>query len=82
MPTESQLRDTALRLRVRERIENGRLPAMAPSWIAGGYGAGRVCAACDEPITSTQVEYEVNQERGEQIVWQTRRFGNAGLHQE
>jgi hypothetical protein len=79
MPTESQLRDTALRLRVRERIENGRLPAMVPSWIAGGYGAGSVCAACDEPITSTQVEYEVNDERdgsrlsfhlGCHVVWQ------------
>jgi hypothetical protein len=79
MPTESQLRDTALRLRVRERIENGRLPMIVPSQIAGGYGSGRVCAACDDPITSSQVEYEVNDERngnrlsfhlGCHVVWQ------------
>jgi hypothetical protein len=79
MPTEWPARDSALRLRVRELIENGRLPPMVPSQIAGGYGSGRVCAACDHPITSCQVEYEVNDERngsrlsfhlGCHVMWQ------------
>jgi len=79
MPGESQVRATTLRLRVRERIENGRLPAMAAQQIACGYGSGRACAACDEPITSAQVEYEVADERygsklsfhlGCHLVWQ------------
>ncbi len=79
MPTESQVRGTALRLRVRERIENGQLPAVAAKQIARGYGSGRVCAACDEAIASAQVEYEVNDERdgsrlsfhlGCHLVWQ------------
>jgi hypothetical protein len=59
MPTESQLQDTALRSRIRERVEKGLLPVMVPKQIHGGYGAGDVCVACDLPITRTQVEYEV-----------------------
>jgi hypothetical protein len=59
MPTESQLRDTALRLRVRELLQNGRLPAMLPKEIYAGYGEGNECLVCGQPITATQVEYEV-----------------------
>jgi hypothetical protein len=78
MPTESQSRDSELRLRVRQRIENGQLPVVSKQ-IAGGYGSGRVCVACDEPITSAQVEYEIRDERGDSqlcfhlgchVVWQ------------
>ena len=60
MPTESQLRDAGLRLRIRERIEDGRLPAMIPKAILAGYGEGNLCLACDQPITPTQIEYEVD----------------------
>jgi len=79
MPTESQLQDAALRLRVRERIENGLLAVMVPETIIGGYGSGHVCVACDQPITSDQFEYEVNDYRdgkrlsfhlGCQVAWQ------------
>jgi hypothetical protein len=79
MPTESQLRDTALRLRIRELLEKGLLPAMVPKEIHGGYGAGNACVACDQPITSTQVEYEVLEPQtgsclhfhlGCHVVWQ------------
>ena len=41
MPTESQSRDTALRLRVRQRIANGQLPVMVSKQLAGGYGSGQ-----------------------------------------
>jgi hypothetical protein len=40
MPTESQLRDTALRLRVRHLIDNAQLPVMLPGQISAGYGSG------------------------------------------
>jgi hypothetical protein len=63
MPTESLLRDTALRLRVRQLIENGELPVMVPEQIDAGYGSGRACVACSRPITSTQVEYEIEDYR-------------------
>jgi hypothetical protein len=63
MPSESQSRDTALRLRVRELIENGELPVMVPEQIEAGYGSGRACVACDRPITSSQVEYEIEDSR-------------------
>lgn len=79
MPTESQLRDEALRLRVRKLIEVGRLPVTVPQQIYAGYGSNRTCAACDKPITNTQVEYDVNDERsgeplnfhmGCHVLWQ------------
>jgi hypothetical protein len=79
MPTESQLRDTALRQRVHQLIENGRLPVMPPAQINAGHGSGCLCAACDQQITSTQVEYEVEDESthrrlrfhmGCHVVWQ------------
>ena len=63
MVTASSPRYTALRLLVRRHLENGRLPLMQPRQIAAGYGSGRACAACDHPITTTQVEYEVDDYR-------------------
>ena len=65
MPTESQRRDTALRMRVRELIKSGLLPLMVPQQIQGGHGSGQACAACDRPITSAQVEYEVEDPEGD-----------------
>jgi hypothetical protein len=79
MPTESQLRDTTLRVRVRELIADGRLPVMVPTRIDAGYGSGHVCVACAQPITSAQVEYELADYRdgrplcfhlGCHVVWQ------------
>jgi hypothetical protein len=78
MPTESQLRDTELRMRVRQRIEQGTLPVVLPNKIFAGYGTGHRCVACDEEITQTQVEYEVAESPGRplrfhlgcHVVWQ------------
>jgi len=79
MPTESQLRDAVLRTGVRRRIENGQLPSYVPNRIEAGYGCGDVCVACDQPISDTQIEYEVEDDRngrplsfhfGCYVVWQ------------
>jgi hypothetical protein len=63
MPTESQLRDTALRLRVRHLIDNARLPVILPGQINAGYGSAHICDACDQPIIRIQIEYEVEDYR-------------------
>ena len=59
LSTESQLRNTELRTRIHRLIDQGSLPVMRPERVAGGYGCGRKCDACDEPITRDQIEYEV-----------------------
>jgi hypothetical protein len=61
MPTESQLRDPILRARIRRRIDEGRLPVTVPKKINAGYGTGSRCDACDQPITRSQVEYDIDE---------------------
>lgn len=59
----SKLRDGALWLRVRERIKDGRLPVMIPMRVDARYGTGHICVVCDQPVTSAQVEYELDDYR-------------------
>ena len=59
MDTERESTDGALRARIGRLIDAGRLPLQAARRIFGGYGSGIRCAACEEPITSDQVEYEL-----------------------
>jgi hypothetical protein len=61
MPTESQLGDPVLRACVRQRIDAGRLPVTVPKKINAGYGTGSRCDACDQPITRSQVEYDIDE---------------------
>jgi len=58
--TDSQLQDDALRARIRQRIDLGRLPVFIPGTIQAGYGAGLKCYACGESVTRTQIEYHVH----------------------
>ena len=46
------------RQRVLDAISAGRLPLDAPKHMYAGYGTGRVCMGCDEPIHRREVEYE------------------------
>lgn len=49
-----------LRARAREQLNSGRLPTRVVESVAAGYGSpGKICSLCEEPITPTQVEYEV-----------------------
>jgi hypothetical protein len=59
--TESKLQEAALRQRVRELLATGQLPVMAPVQVAAGYGHGRLCVACDRPVTNNEVEYEFDE---------------------
>ena len=58
MHSEGQLRSLVL-----QHLVDGRLPFMVPRQVAAGYGSGLDCAACDQAITSAEVEYEVKDER-------------------
>jgi hypothetical protein len=69
MPTESQLRDADLRVRIRRLIELGVLPVMVPKQIVGGYGSGHLCVGCERAITDTQVEYEIEDYRDGRSLW-------------
>lgn len=51
---EQELRPVA-----RERIAKGQLPRRAPSKIWGGYGTGKPCSLCDQPIKPDEIEYEI-----------------------
>jgi hypothetical protein len=46
--------------RVQQRLADGRLPLIAPNSVLAGYGTGRCCAACGEPIDPDQVQYELD----------------------
>ena len=63
MPTEAQLRDVELRDRIRRWIDEGRLPILIPERILAGYGSGSKCPACEQPITTSQIEYDVDYPR-------------------
>ena len=57
----AELRDKAARL-----IEAGKLPSDgAHLKLWGGQGNGDICIVCGQPITPEQVQYEVEDRRGE-----------------
>jgi hypothetical protein len=58
-PTGSQLLDSKLREHICHRIAEGRLPVTLPEHIEAAHGSGNKCHACDQPITSHQVECDV-----------------------
>ena len=59
MPTEPVLPEGELRARVVQRIATGRLPLVLSTHIEAGYGAGALCALCDQPIATDKIEYDV-----------------------
>lgn len=58
MPTESQLRDAALRTFIEQRMNEGRLPLILTKTISVAAGSGTECAACGQTITTGQIEYQ------------------------
>ena len=38
---------------------NHRLPLVVSKTLLAGYGDGSVCCLCDQPITRTDIEYEL-----------------------
>jgi hypothetical protein len=57
--TEAVLPDGELRSRVRQRINDGRLPMAFITLINAGFGVGQACPVCDRPVTHDKVAYEI-----------------------
>lgn len=51
--------EAALRAKAREVIHAGKLPNRRPDRTWGGPGVGARCAVCAEPVTRTQLEFEI-----------------------
>ena len=48
----------ALRLLIRQKLQDGRLPLNSMPRFWGGPADGEVCDACDKPITKEQLVME------------------------
>ena len=48
-----------LRAKARAAVESGKLPVRRPDRTWGGPGVGATCAVCDEPVTNSQSEFEI-----------------------
>lgn len=61
-----------LREKARQALAAGRVPRKRPDRTLGGLGRGRICAVCDELITLTQMEREVEyRQKGSEsdLIW-------------
>jgi len=52
------MEEITLRLRVRRLVESGEVPCDEPGKTWAGRGNGTHCAACGEPITPMEIEFE------------------------
>jgi hypothetical protein len=55
--------EAALRERARNVIQQGKLPAQAPTRTWGGPGVGAECSVCGLAVTKDQKEFEIQFER-------------------
>jgi hypothetical protein len=53
------MNDVLLRARIRALVKTGIVPCDEPDKVWAGRGTGTHCLACGEPITATEIEYEV-----------------------
>ena len=55
--------EAVLAQKARDAICNGALPARTANRTFGGPGNGAICAVCGEPVTSNQMELEIESNR-------------------
>jgi hypothetical protein len=53
------MEEQALRAKVREVLQGGKLPNRSPDRTWGVAGVGAACAVCDVPVTPAQMEFEI-----------------------
>jgi hypothetical protein len=66
--------------RIRDRLDAGLLSRVMPDKTWAGFGKGRPCHGCSEPIHPTQVEYEFK-EHPDSDIGTPFHIGCAGLWQ-
>jgi hypothetical protein len=54
--------EEALQARARARIAQGSLPREKPTRMWGGHGTGLPCSLCDQPISNSEPEMELEYE--------------------
>ena len=54
------MEELTLRLRVRRLVESGEVPCEESGKTWAGPGNGSHCAACGEPITPFEIEFEAD----------------------
>lgn len=62
--------------RVREKVASGALLLTPPVEMWAGFGSGARCSGCDQTITSSQAQYELEVPGGRTFVMH---LGGAGL---
>jgi hypothetical protein len=55
--------ESILRANAQEAIRAGKLPTRLPDRIWTGPGIGKTCPICDGPITTNQLEFEIQYAR-------------------
>jgi hypothetical protein len=58
------MEEITLRLRVRQLVEKGEVPCEEADKVWAGPGNGTHCAACGEPITAAEIEFEAELSSG------------------
>jgi hypothetical protein len=53
------MEEQAVRAKVREVLQAGKLPTRKPDRTWGGSGVGDPCAVCDLPVERDQLEFEI-----------------------
>ena len=56
---ESRRSRGAIAVAILSKVADGSLPAISVQKLWAGHGTGRVCYACEEPVTAQEVENEV-----------------------
>jgi len=49
----------AIAVAILSKLADGSLPAVSVQKVWAGHGTGRICYACEEPVTAQEVENEV-----------------------
>jgi len=61
MAAKSPVQTSKLRAHICSLIDEGRLPVLLPEKISAGYGSGSKCHGCNQPVTATQIEYDIEE---------------------